>query len=76
MGDLDERFQEAARLVVANQKASTSYLQTRLAMGFAKAARVMGQLEAAGIVGPQEGAKPREVLIHDNESLDELLSNL
>ncbi len=76
LGDLDERFKEAARLVVANQKASTSYLQTRLAMGFAKAARVMGQLETAGIVGPQDGAKPREVLIQSEDALEELLGNL
>lgn len=69
ISDLDERFTEAAELVVTTQKASTSYLQTRLGMGFAKAARVMGQLEAAGIVGPQEGAKPRQVLIPDLNSL-------
>ncbi|MBR1926253.1 MAG: DNA translocase FtsK [Bacteroidales bacterium] len=69
MKRLDERFEEAARLVVMNQNASTSYLQTTLGMGFAKSARVMSQLEAAGIVGPANGAKKREVLI---ESLAEL----
>lgn len=74
MGDLDERFEEAAKLVVSTQKASTSYLQTRLAMGFAKASRVMSQLENAGIVGPQDGAKPREILVKDLDSLDEVLS--
>ena len=73
MGDLDERFREAAELVVTTQKASTSYLQTRLGMGFAKAARVMGQLETAGVVGPQDGAKPRQVLISDLNSLQGLL---
>jgi S-DNA-T family DNA segregation ATPase FtsK/SpoIIIE len=73
MGDVDERFKEAAELVVTTQKASTSYLQTRLGMGFAKAARVMGQLEAAGVVGPQDGAKPRQVLIPDLNSLQSLL---
>ena len=76
VGDLDERFREAAELVVSTQKASTSFLQTRLGMGFAKAARVMGQLETAGIVGPQEGAKPRQVLIPDQESLLNLIDTL
>jgi len=73
MSDVDERFREAAELVVTTQKASTSYLQTRLSMGFAKAARVMGQLEAAGIVGPQEGAKPRQILVPDLNSLQPIL---
>jgi len=69
MKHVDERFEESARLVVMNQNASTSYLQTTLGMGFAKSARVMSQLEAAGIVGPANGAKKRQVLI---ESLAEL----
>ena len=73
MSDVDERFKDAAELVVTTQKASTSYLQTRLGMGFAKAARVMGQLEAAGVVGPQEGAKPRQVLVPDLNSLQPIL---
>ena len=73
ISDVDERFREAAELVVTTQKASTSYLQTRLGMGFAKAARVMGQLETAGVVGPQDGAKPRQVLIPDLNSLQALL---
>ena len=76
MGDLDERFREAAELVVTTQKASTSFLQTRLGMGFAKAARVMGQLETAGVVGPQDGAKPRQVLVPDLSSLQSLLDSL
>ena len=73
VGDLDERFEEAARLVVTSQKASTSFLQTRLAMGFAKASRVMAQLEDAGIIGPQDGAKPRAVLVPDLDTLDQML---
>ena len=76
MGDIDERFEEAARLVVTTQKASTSYLQTRLGMGFAKAARVMSQLEEAGIVGAQDGAKPRQVLVPDTLSLEAILSDV
>ena len=74
MSDLDERFEEAARLVVTTQKASTSFLQPRLAMGFAKAARIMSQLEEAGVIGPAEGAKPRQVLVPDLDTLDQLLS--
>ena len=73
VGDLDERFEEAARLVVTSQKASTSFLQTRLAMGFAKASRVMSQLEDAGIIGPQDGAKPRAVLVPDLDTLDQMI---
>lgn len=70
---LDERFEEAARLVVNQGRASTSYLQTALGMGFAKSARVMSQLEAAGIVGPQEGSKVREVLVSSLAELDSII---
>ena len=75
-GDLDDRFEEAARLVVSTQNASTSSLQTRMSMGFAKSARVMSQLESAGIVGPPDGAKKRQVLVGSLEELDELLSKM
>ena len=75
-GNLDDRFEEAARMVVTTQKGSTSDIQRRLGMGYAKAGRVMDQLEAAGIVGPQEGSKPRQVLISDLDTLEELLSTL
>ena len=75
MKALDERFEEAARMIVINQRGSTSDLQRRLGMGYAKAGRVMDQLEAAGIVGPQNGAKPREVLVKDIAELEEILSH-
>ena len=75
MKALDERFEEAARTVVLNQRGSTSDLQRKLGMGYAKAGRVMDQLEAAGIVGPQNGAKPREVLVKDMAELDEILQH-
>lgn len=74
--ELDERFEEAARLVVITQRGSTADLQRRLGMGYAKAGRVMDQLEAAGIVGPQNGAKPREVLVSELAELDEILEHL
>ena len=61
-------------MVVSNQKGSTSDLQRRLGMGYARAGRVMDQLEGAGIVGPQEGSKPRQVLVADYSELDEILS--
>ena len=76
MKKLDARFEDAARMVVSTQQASTSYLQTTLEMGFARSRRVMSQLEAAGIVGPQKGTKPREVLIGSLAELDSILKTL
>lgn len=76
MKKLDDRFEEAARMVVSTQRASTSYLQTTLEMGFARSARVMSQLEAAGIVGPQKGSKQRDVLIGSQVELETILKSL
>lgn len=73
MKKIDPKFEEAARLVVSTGRASTSYLQTQMGMGFARSARVMSQLEAAGIVGPQNSSKNREVLVQTFAELDEIL---
>lgn len=67
MGERDELFEEAVRLVLKLQQCSTSTLQRRLKVGFARAARIVDQMEAAGIVGPKEGAKGREILITEDE---------
>lgn len=75
MQNIDPLFEDAARMVVTTQKGSTSDLQRRLGMGYARAGRVMDQLEGAGIVGPQEGSKPRQVLVADFAELDEILSH-
>ncbi len=72
----DEFFNEAARLVVAAQFGSTSLLQRKLQLGYNRAGRVIDQLEAAGIVGAHNGSKPREVLIHDEVELENLLKSL
>jgi S-DNA-T family DNA segregation ATPase FtsK/SpoIIIE len=75
MKNVDPKFEEAARLVVSTGRASTSYLQTQMGMGFARSARVMSQLEAAGIVGPQDmRSKNREVLVQNYSELDEIIS--
>ena len=73
MQNLDAMFEEAAKMVVTYQQGSTSTLQRKLGMGYARAGRVMDQLEAAGIVGPQEGSKPRQVLVSDLAELDDIL---
>lgn len=72
----DEFFNDAARLVVSSQFGSTSLLQRKLQLGYNRAGRIIDQLEAAGIVGPSNGSKPRDVLIHDEISLEELLKSL
>ena len=76
MHRLDARFEEAARLVVTTQKGSTTYVQMALGMGYARSARVVSQLEAAGIVGPQNGAKQREVLVDSLEELEAIIRRL
>ncbi len=72
----DEFFNDAARLVVASQFGSTSLLQRKLSLGYNRAGRIIDQLEAAGIVGPYNGSKARDVLIKDEVALEELLKSL
>ena len=62
-GEKDELFDEAKRIVLTSRTASTSYLQRRLGLGYTRAARIIDQLEDAGVIGPQQGAKPREILM-------------
>ena len=76
MTHLDPLFEDAARLIVMNQSGSTSLIQRKFAIGYNRAGRLMDQLEKAGVVGAAMGSKPREVLIQDENSLNNLLSNL
>jgi S-DNA-T family DNA segregation ATPase FtsK/SpoIIIE len=69
----DPLFEEALRLICQHDKASASLLQRRLSVGYARAARILDQLEAAAVIGPGEGSKPRDVLI---KNPDEFLANL
>ncbi len=76
LSDRDALFEEAASLIVMHQQGSTSLIQRKLKLGYNRAGRLIDQLEAAGIVGPFEGSKAREVLIPDQLSLEQLLSSL
>ncbi len=74
MQHLDPMFEDAARLIVREQSGSTSLIQRKFAIGYNRAGRLMDQLEKAGIVGAAHGSKPREVLIMDEMSLENLLA--
>ena len=76
LSDRDPLFDEAARLIVIQQQGSTSLIQRKFAIGYNRAGRLMDQLKAAGIVGPFEGSKARQVLIQDEYSLEQLLNSL
>jgi S-DNA-T family DNA segregation ATPase FtsK/SpoIIIE len=76
MGERDELFEEAARLIVRNQIGSTSLIQRKLALGYARSGRLMDQLENAGIVGPNLGSKAREVYIKTEEELERILQDI
>jgi S-DNA-T family DNA segregation ATPase FtsK/SpoIIIE len=76
LSNRDPLFEEAARLIIMQQQGSTSLIQRKFAIGYNRAGRMMDQLEAAGIVGPYEGSKARQVLIQDEYTLEQLLNNL
>jgi S-DNA-T family DNA segregation ATPase FtsK/SpoIIIE len=76
MTKLDELFEDAARIVVIHQQGSTSLIQRKLSIGYNRAGRIIDQLEAAGVVGPFEGSKARQVLITDEYTLEQFLKTL
>ena len=76
LGHRDPFFDEAARVVVQNQQGSTSLIQRKLSIGYNRAGRIIDQLEAAGIVGPFEGSKARQVLVPDEYTLEQLLRDM
>ena len=76
MRSLDSFFEEAAQAIVSSQQGSTSMIQRRFAIGYNRAGRLMDQLERVGIVGPAQGSKPRDVLVTDMNTLNDLLANL
>ncbi len=76
LANRDPMFEEAARIIVQHQQGSTSLLQRRMKLGYNRAGRLIDQLEAAGIVGPFEGSKARDVLIGDEYSLEQLLNRI
>lgn len=76
MSQRDPMFEDAARLVIFNQSGSTSMIQRKFSIGYNRAGRIMDQLEAAGIVGPQDGSKGRQVLVMDEAQLERILETL
>jgi S-DNA-T family DNA segregation ATPase FtsK/SpoIIIE len=74
--DRDSLFEDAAKLIVSSQVGSTSFIQRRMKLGYNRAGRLMDQLESAGIVGPSQGSKPREVLYKSEAELYDFLQNL
>jgi len=74
--DLDPMFEEAAKVIIRHQQGSVSLLQRRLKLGYSRAARIVDQLEEAGIVGPNDGSKARTVLVENEEQLETILRNL
>ena len=68
--DQDPLFGEAKREIIAAGKASASFLQRKFKVGYARAARILDELEAAGIIGPADGAKPREILVTESAAYD------
>jgi S-DNA-T family DNA segregation ATPase FtsK/SpoIIIE len=76
LSELDPLFEESARLIVTHQQGSTSLIQRKFSIGYNRAGRIMDQLEWAGIVGPAQGSKPRDVYIQDEFHLEQLLKQI
>ncbi len=76
LGHLDPMFEECAKLVVSSQQGSTSMLQRNFSIGYNRAGKIMDQLQKVGIVGAQIGAKPREVLVQDFNTLETIMKNV
>ena len=76
LSDLDPMFEDAARVIIRHQQGSVSLLQRKLKLGYSRAARIVDQLEQAGIVGPSEGSKAREVTVEDEQQLETILRSL
>jgi S-DNA-T family DNA segregation ATPase FtsK/SpoIIIE len=76
LSDLDPMFEDAARVIVRHQQGSVSLLQRRLKLGYSRAARIVDQLEEAGIVGPNDGSKARTVLVENEEQLETIIRSL
>ena len=76
LSDLDPMFEDAARVIIRHQQGSVSLLQRKLKLGYSRAARIVDQLEQAGIVGPSEGSKAREVIVDDEQQLETILRSL
>jgi len=76
LAELDPMFEDAARVIVRHQQGSVSLLQRRLKLGYSRAARIVDQLEQAGVVGPSEGSKAREVLVDNEEQLETILRSI
>ena len=74
--DLDDMFEDAARLIIQQQHGSTSMIQRRLKLGYNRAGRIMDQMEQLGVVGPAQGSKPREVLVYDEQELSRFIDDL
>ncbi|SEQ88433.1 FtsK/SpoIIIE family DNA translocase [Neolewinella agarilytica] len=74
--DLDDMFEDAARLIIQQQHGSTSMIQRRLKLGYNRAGRIVDQMEQLGIVGPSQGSKPREVLVYDEQELTRFIDDL
>lgn len=74
--DRDPLFEEVARMIVTSQNGSTSNIQRRMNLGYNRAGRLMDQMEAAGIVGPAQGSKPREIYVQDEAELNVILEGL